>query len=181
VRPRLKVLARAVDTHPVIALFTFWTLAGSTLTILSYGFSTDLLLANAGGTRRSSLYGQIASTTVAVLAATLTVLSILLALPDRPRVAELRKSDAWRLLQGMLLATAAACLAALILAELGIALDTASKPHQRWIEHWCMASVISGLLGILVSGAFFGLLLKAVSRPSDPSTGRGAGSAGGCD
>lgn len=174
----MRAVGRFANEHPALALGLFWVCLGAALTLKVYLGSAHLLLGAAGGTKRSVLYGQAATMAIAVMAAMLTVVSILVALPDRPRVAELRARAGWRLLQAMLLTTGGLCLAGVVTAEVGLAVDTDTAPHALWIEQWCVSSLCTAAVGTFISGLAFAALLKAVGRPADPSTGRGSGAAG---
>ncbi|HKU58180.1 MAG TPA: hypothetical protein VJP39_01135 [Gaiellaceae bacterium] len=166
---------KAVDEQPVLFLALVWLLVAVGLILGTY-LAGPILLGAAGATKRTAMYSQIATMAIAVMAATLTVLSILVAMPDRPRVQALRSLDGWKLLQGMLLATGGVCLAAVVTAELGLAFDASHKPHQLWLESWCVASVTAAALGTFVSGIAFALVLKAAARDDEALGGSGRGS-----
>jgi hypothetical protein len=133
-----------------------------------------LLLSGADPKKRIELYGQIAATAVALLGISLTVLAILVALPERPAVAEIRNSDTWPLLQGLLLTIALLALICLLSAHLGSAIDDAPVGRE-WIEQILFASAVVGILALLVAGLTFWLVLGQADDPPDPSKGRGQG------
>jgi hypothetical protein len=107
-----------------------------------------------------------------LLAVTLTVLAILLALPDRVTLEELRASPAWPRLQGTLLATASLCLVTLVSAQLGAAIDDEPKGKQ-WLDLLTITSGCMAIIAVLLGGVVFGLFLRAFQQPVDPSKGRG--------
>jgi uncharacterized membrane protein len=106
-----------------------------------------------------------------MLAISLTVLAILTALPDRPGVQELRSRNAWPLLLTGLVATAALCLACLIAAHLGGALDNA-EDGKEWVSSFTIASAISAVAAVLFFGAAFTLALNRSHEPEDPMDAR---------
>jgi cytosine/uracil/thiamine/allantoin permease len=142
------------------------------LLIWSVERSKPLLLAQASPADRTATYSQFASSAVALLAVTLTVLAILLALPDRVTLEELRASPTWPRLQGTLLATALLCLIALVSAQLGAAIDDEQKGKQ-WLDLLTITSASMAIIAVLLGGIVFALFLRAVQQPVDPSKGRG--------
>lgn len=174
-RRRLKQAAKKVDNHPVVAAFALTGTMFGALLIWASLASDPVLLGRAGVEHRTNLYGQVSSTAVALLAVALTVLSILIALPDRPRVEELRQRSGWRLLQAMLMAAALLCLLTLVAAHVGAAVDR--KAPIEWLEQLTVASAVSALITVAISGVAFAMLLRAASQPPDPSLGRGEGPA----
>jgi putative exporter of polyketide antibiotics len=107
-----------------------------------------------------------------MLAVTLTVLAILLALPDRPALEDLRASDAWTRLQATLLATALLCLITLVSALLGAAIDDQATGKQ-WLDLLTITAGAMAVTAVLLSGVVFALFLRISQQPADPSTGRG--------
>jgi hypothetical protein len=166
-----KSVLQAADDRPVITAFVVWIALLAALLIWDELQSGPVLLGIAARDHRTDIYGEIASSSVGILAVALTVLSILVALPDEPRVHELRQQTGWRLLQAMLLAAALLCLIALVSAHVGAAVDRAAP--IGWLEQLTLASAIVGVLTLAVAGGAFALLLRAIRQPPDPSAGRG--------
>jgi hypothetical protein len=162
-----------VDNHPVFTTFVVWVLLSVGLVLWAAADPHPVLLGRAGVDHRTDLYGQLASTSVGLLAAALTVLSILIALPDRPRVEQLRDQTGWRLLQAMLLAAALLCLIDLVAAHIGGAIDR--KHPIEWLEQLTLATSIVAVLTVAIAGGAFALVLRAIPQPPDPSLGRGEG------
>lgn len=165
---------RWADEHPVAA--TCGLAVGVFVALHVWGVLHDgpLLLSGTDPEKRIELYGQFAATAVAILGISLTVLAILVALPDRPAVAEIRHSDTWPLLQGLLLTIALLALICLLCAHLGSAIDDASAGRE-WLEQILFASAVAVVLALLVAGLTFWLVLKRADDPPDPSKGRGEG------
>jgi hypothetical protein len=123
------------------------------------------------------LYGQFSASAVALLAVSLTVLAILVALPDREAVAELRAGPAWPLIQAFLLCTAFLCLITLVCAHVGAAVDI-HRRGREWLELLLIAAGAMSVVSVFASGVAFGLFLRRASDPPDPSKGRGMGTRG---
>jgi hypothetical protein len=160
------------DRHPVGTLLAVSAIAYIGLLVWSWLGSSPLLLARAAAANRVVIYGQLAASAVAMLAVTLTVLAILLALPDRPGVEELRDSGTWPRLQGTLLATALLCLITLVSAHLGAALDNQVEGKQ-WLDLLAIIAASMSVVGVLVCGIVFAMFLRVSQQPEDPSKGRG--------
>jgi hypothetical protein len=111
---------------------------------------------------------------VGVLGISLTVLAILIALPDRPVINDIRKSDTWPRLRGLLLTIALLALVAVITAHVGAGVDNATDGRE-WLEQLMLASVAAAVLALLVAGLTFWLVLTKADQPDDPSRGRGEG------
>jgi len=107
-----------------------------------------------------------------MLAVSLTVLAILLALPDRPALEDLRSSDAWSRLQATLLAAALLCLITLVSAHLGAAIDDHVKSKQ-WLDLLMITAATMAVIAVLLGGTVFALFLRVSQEPLDPSRGRG--------
>lgn len=133
-----------------------------------------ILLARADPEQRLAIYGDLANTAVAVLGIALTVLTILLALPDRPVVKSIQRSDTWPRLKGLLMVTALLALVALVSSHLATAIDTASEGRE-WLVQLILASSLATLLAMVVAGLTFWLVLVKIDEPEDPSWGRGEG------
>jgi hypothetical protein len=166
---------RTADEHPVATAFVVWAVLLAGLLVWALLDDDPVLLGRAAVAHRTSLYGQIGASAVALLAVALTVLSILIALPDQPRVQELRERPGWRLLQSMLLAAALLCLITLASAHIGGAVDRSERDPMEFTEQLTVATGISALATVAVAGAAFAALLRAISHPPDPSAGRGEG------
>jgi hypothetical protein len=136
--------------------------------------SSPVLLARAEPMQRVTIYGQVAGSAVATLGIALTVLAILLALPDRPAIKDIRESDTWPRLRGLLLTIGLLALIALVAAHLGAAIDNATKGRE-WLEQVMLASVATAVLALLFAGVTFWQVLKRADEPDDPSRGRGQG------
>ncbi len=165
-------LVRFADRHPVGVLLTTSVAIYAGLLIWSEERSHPLLLARAQAHDRTTIYGQFASSAVALLAVTLTVLAILLALPDRETLVELRASATWPRLQGTLLAAALLCVVTLVSAHLGAAIDDLPKGKQ-WLDLLTITAGGMAIVAVLLGGAVFALFLRAAQQPVDPSRGRG--------
>ncbi len=168
----LSSAVEGADRHPARFIFAGWALTLGALGLWASLSNPLVLLAKLDPPQRDQVYGQLAQSAVAMLAVALTVLAILVALPDRPVVKDLRSSPTWRHLQATLLAAAALCLLTLVAAHLGTAIDT----HARGKEWLALLAICSGAwsaIAILVSGIAFALFLKAADQPDDPSRGRG--------
>jgi hypothetical protein len=163
-----------LDRHPVAVLLICWAALAGALVGWDLTNSGGLLLGAAGPHKRVELYGELAAIAVALLAAVLTVLAILFALPDRARVEELRSTDGWRLLQGSLVAAAFLCLNTVVFGVLGSAIDGA-KVRREWLEQLVFASATLALCAIVLGGGGFALVLRALRAPPDPAVGRGEG------
>jgi hypothetical protein len=163
---------RFADRHPVGVLLTTSAAVYIGLLIWSAERSRPLLLARAQPESRMTIYGQFASSAVALLAVTLTVLAILLALPDRETLADLRGSATWPRLQGTLLAAALLCLVTLVSAHVGAAVDNLPKGKQ-WLDLLTITAASMAIAAVLLGGAVFALFLHAAQQPVDPSRGRG--------
>ncbi len=146
------------------------------LRLLATG-KAPILLARAGPDHRLALYGQFASSAVALLAAALTALTVMIAVPDRPRAQALRQTTGWRLVQRTLLTTAFLCTVTLIVAHVGAGTDYSARPH-KWVEAIMVAGAATTGIAVLVAGLGLALALAALDRQEDAadpiSEGRGA-------
>jgi hypothetical protein len=167
---------RAADEHPVATLMA--TTVVLYLGLRSWGhFAHDpVLLARADSKDRVTLYGQFASSAVALLAVSLTVLAILVALPDRPTVADLRRGSSWPRIQAFLLSTALLCIVSLVCAHVGAAIDNGMNGRE-WLELLLLTTATMSVVSVLTGGLAFGLFLRRANELSDPSEGRGTGPA----
>jgi len=165
---------RWADMHPALATLLITALAFLGLHIWARVHDGPLLLARAEPERRLAVYGQLGSSAVAILGISLTVLAILIALPDRPTIADIRESDTWPRLQGLLLTIAFLALLALITAHLGGAIDDQTAGREC-LEQILLACSSATVLALLVAGLTFWLVLKRAEEPDDPSRGRGQG------
>lgn len=167
-------LLRAADRHPVVAVLLFAVALCLGLVAWAWRDKQPVLLARMSGDDRVSLYGQFASTAVALLAVSLTVLAILVALPDRESVRQLRDGPAWPRIQAFLLCAAGLCLVTLVTAHVGAAVDGNDDGHE-WLELLVVVGAISSVISVLAGGTAFGLFLRRADDPPDPSAGRGLG------
>lgn len=165
-------ILRLADRHPAAALLL--VTGGCYLGLLAWSWrrSEPLLLARAEGSRRVDLYGQIASSSVALLAVSLTVLAILLALPDRPVISDLRSTAVWPRLQATLLVAALLCLITLVGAHVAAGID-GRQDAVEWLSLLVVSAAGGAVLSVLIGGIVFGLFLRASQQPLDPSVGRG--------
>jgi hypothetical protein len=163
---------KAADRHPVATLTAISLATYVGLLIWSWLRSDPLLLARAVAADRVTVYGQLAASAVAMLAVTLTVLAILVALPDRPGVEELRDSGSWPRLQGTLLASALLCLVTLVTGHLGVALDN-KQTGKPWLELAAITAASMAVISVIVCGVVFALFLHVAPEPEEPSKGRG--------
>jgi hypothetical protein len=163
---------RFTDRHPVGSLLTLAALAYGGLLVWSIERTSPLLLARAQPSDRTIIYGQFASSAVALLAVALTVLAILLALPDRVTLEELRASPTWPRLQGTLLAAALLCLVTLVAAHLGAGIDD-EPTGKQWLDLLTITAGCMAIVAVLAGGVVFALFLRAAQQPADPSRRRG--------
>jgi hypothetical protein len=173
---RVVKLLRAADERPVASLLLFAGVLYAALLGWARFSSAPVLLGRLDGEARLAVYGQLANTAVALLAVSLTVLAILVALPDREAVIELREGPAWPLIQAFLLGTAFLCLVTLVTAHLGTALD-AGDDGREWLGLLVVTSAVMSVVSVFASGIAFGLFLRRAGEPADPSVGRGSGGA----
>lgn len=162
------------DDHPGLVAVAFAVAVFVVLHIWSVFHDGPLLLARADPNSRLEIYGQIAASAVAVLGISLTVLAILLALPDRPAISDIRHSDTWPRLRGLLLIVALLALIGLVSAQVGAGADN-QKAGCEVLEHVVIASSVATVAAMVVAGVTFWLVLRAADEPSDPSEGRGQG------
>lgn len=162
---------RAADQRPAAYICGALALCYVGLEVWACLASRPVLLARASPDHRAAIYGQLASSAVAMLGISLTVLAILVALPDRPGVTDLRSRRTWRLLQGGLLATAAFCLACVLGAQLGTAVDT-DPLGMEWLGNLVLASAFAVIISVLTFGSAFWLALRRADDPVDPADRR---------
>lgn len=162
------------DEHPVGATCALVVVVFAGLHAWGVVHDGPLLLACADPQKRLEIYGQLAATAVAVLGISLTVLAILVALPERPAVVEIRRSDTWPRLQGLLLTIALLALICVVSAHLGSAIDD-SQAGREWLEQILLSCAVIGVLALGVAGVTFWLILSQADDPVDPSKGRGEG------
>lgn len=167
---------RAGDERPVATVLVLAALLYAALLAWAWRSSAPVLLASVDGNERAMLYGQLASTSVALLAVSLTVLAILVALPDREAVRELREGPAWPRIQAFLLCAAFLCLITLVSSHLGAAVD-AGQDGREWLGLLVVAGAVASVFSVLGGGIAFGLFLQRADEPPDPSAGRGTGGA----
>lgn len=167
-------LLRSADGHPVVALLITTLLLYAGQMVWACRSANPVLLANAAARDRVSLYGQLASSATALLAVSLTVLAILLALPDRPAVQDLRSGPTWLRLQATLLSAALLCLSTLVCALLAAGIDN-GEVGKEWLELLLLTCAVMAVFSVLLGGVVFGLFLRVANQPSDPSRGRGEG------
>lgn len=162
------------DDHPASATLVLAVLIFLALRVWAFLHAGPLLLARAEPDARLALYGQLAASAVAVLGISLTVLAILLALPDRPAITDIRASDTWPRLKGLLMAIAALSLVALVSAQAGAAVDNGHSGCEA-IEQVTLAAALATVVAMVVAGVTFWLVLRNADDPDDPSRGRGQG------
>lgn len=113
-----------LDRHPSLCAVLIAIGIYVSLRIYSAFHGGPVLMAGAHPQQRLSIYSEMASSAVALLAVTLTVLTILVALPDRPVIREIREGKyTWRLLRSLLMVTASLALVTMVAAHLGTAID----------------------------------------------------------
>jgi len=173
----VKALLRWFDSRPSRTLIALFVIAAGVLRLLATR-RAPILLARAGPDHRLALYGQFASSAVAVLAAALTALTVMIAVPDRPRTQALRATTGWRLVQRTLLTTAFLCTITLIVAHVGAGIDYSPK-GRKWLEAIMVGAAGTTAIAVLVAGLGLALALAALDRQEDEadpiSEGRGAG------
>jgi hypothetical protein len=162
------------DDRPVSAMLVLAVVTFVALRVWSFLHAGPLLLARAEPDARLALYGQLAASAVAILGISLTVLAILLALPDRPAITDIRDSDTWPRLKGLLMAVASLSLVTLVSAQAGAAVDNGRSGREA-IEQIALASALATVVAMVVAGVTFWLLLRNADEPDDPSRGRGQG------
>ena len=162
------------DDHPALSTNIVATAAFIGLRVWSYAEKSPVLLGQAEAKQRVEIYGQVTSSSVAVLAISLTVLAILVALPDRPAINDIRDSDTWPRLQGLLMSIALLALIALVCAHLGAGVDNAPKGRE-WLEQAMLASAGTAVVALLIAGMTFWLIIRSTGEEDDPSRGRGLG------
>lgn len=167
-------LLRAADNRPVATLLLVAGFLYVVLRVWALLSTAPILLARTAPDHRVMLYGQFASSSVALLAVSLTVLAILVALPDRQAVAELRAGPAWPRIQAFLLCTALLCLVTLVCSHIGAAIDD-NRRGREWLELLVLAAGVMSIVSVLAGGLAFGLFLRRADDPPDPSRGRGIG------
>lgn len=164
-----------IDRHPVLAVGVFALCVFVGLRVYSHFHVGPVLIAGADPEQRLSIYGEIVSTAVALLGISLTILTILLALPDRPVIREIREGKyTWRLLRSLLMSTALLALVTMVAAQIGTGVDNAAD-GQEWIEQLVVAAAAATILALLVSGFTFWVILVRMDDPPDPARGRGEG------
>jgi hypothetical protein len=163
------------DEHPVLATCVVAGLLFLGLRLWSLLDDAPVLLARAHPHQRVVIDGQIAGSAVATLGIALTVLAILLALPDRPAITDIRQGDTWPRLRGLLLTIALLSLIALVAAHVGSAIDNAVEGREC-LEQVMLASAATAVIAFMVAGLTFWLVLRRADEPDDPSRGRGQGS-----
>jgi hypothetical protein len=162
------------DEHPTLVTGIVAVSLFVALRAWSIADDDPVLLARTDPGLRASIYSQFAGSAAALVGISLTVLAILLALPDRPSVADIRESDTWPRLRSLLLAVALLALVTMVTAHVATGVDT-GKPGLEWLEQVIMAASITCALAMLAAGITFALLLYAADQPADPSEGRGLG------
>jgi cytochrome c oxidase assembly factor CtaG len=162
------------DEHPVAATCIVAAVIFVGLRAWSLLDDKPVLLARADPEARATIYGQITGSAVSILGIALTVLAILIALPDRPVINDIRTSDTWPRLRGLLLTIALLGLVALVIGHVGAGVDNA-KDGRESLQQVMLASVAAAVLALLVAGLTFWLVLKQAEEPDDPSRGRGQG------
>lgn len=166
------------DRHPSACALALGAVIFMGLRIYSEFHDGSVLLAGAHAQQRLAIYSELASSAVALLAVTLTVMTILLALPDRPAMREIRQGRyTWRLLRSLLLSTAFLALVTLVAAHVATGVDDA-RQGKEWLEQIVVAGSVTTVLALLVSGGTFWVILQRLDKPADPSRGRGEGTAG---
>lgn len=164
---------RWIDRHPSLAVILFAVFVFVGLRVYSTFHDGPVLLAGAEPEQRLSIYSEIVSTAVALLGISLTVLTILLALPDRPVIREIREGKyTWRLLRGLLMVTAFLALLTMVVSQLATGVDNAPAGHE-WLEQVVIAGAVSTVVALLFGGLTFWLILVRMDDPPDPSRGRG--------
>jgi hypothetical protein len=162
------------DRHPAQSIGLTAVLIYIGLRIFSQLHDGPVLLASADPQQRLAIYGETANSAVAILGIALTVLTILLALPDRPIVKDVQASETWPRLQALLMMTALLALIALVASHLATAIDNGALGRE-WLEQVVVASSVTTVVAIAFAGLTFWLVLIRIDEPDDPSRGRGEG------
>jgi hypothetical protein len=162
------------DDHPSLATYSTALIVFVALRVVSLVHDGPLLLAGADPDHRVALYSQFSGSAAALLGIALTILAILLALPERPSVNLIRASDTWPRLSALLLSVGLLALIALVASHVGAAVDNRSS-GKEWLEQVLLASAAIAVVALLVAGLTFWLVLTEANKPVDPSVGRGAG------
>jgi hypothetical protein len=163
-----------LDRHPVLSTLIAAVALYVGLRVFSFLHDGPVLLASADSEQRLVIYSEIANSAVAILGIALTVLTILLALPDRPIVKDIQNSETWPRLKGLLMMTALLALITLIAAHLATAIDNGIHGRE-WLEQIVVAGSVTAVGAIALAGLTFWLVLVRLDEPDDPSRGRGQG------
>lgn len=160
-----------LDLHPAFSTLVVALALFVGFRIWSCLSSEPILLAQVEPRLRTAIYGQIAGSAVAILGISLTVLAILIALPDRPVINDIRASDTWPLLRGLLLTIGLLALLTMMAAHFATAVDHEPVGNES-LEQLMLAAGLAAVLALLVAGGTFALLLVRADDPDDPSRDR---------
>jgi hypothetical protein len=163
------------DRHPPLTVILLAVFIFAALRVYSYLHDGPVLLSSADAKQRLAIYGEVVSTAVALLGISLTILTILLALPDRPIIHEIREGPyTWRLLRGLLMVTALLALSTMVAAQIATGIDNAAQGRE-WLQQLIIATAASTVLALTGSALTFWLILVRMDDPPDPGRGRGEG------
>lgn len=162
------------DRHPVLSIFSATVVLYIGLRVFSLLHDGPVLFASADPQQRLAIYSETANSAVAILGIALTVLTILLALPDRPIVKDVQASETWPRLKGLLMMTALLALITLVASHLATAIDNGSRGRE-WLEQVIVAGSVTTVAAIAFAGLTFWLVLVRIDEPDDPTRGRGEG------
>jgi hypothetical protein len=149
-----------------------WTEYATAIALLA-GFAVAISKGNYDETLtrdvRGSLYASIAGSTAALLGFVLAALAILVALPSSARLGALREHPKWERVPSAFFRASRALLAALILATLGIPLDSATNPWWPY-EAAVIVSLVFSISRVVASVvALDQVVFLAQSTPEAPS------------
>lgn len=115
---------------------------------------------------RSALYGSLAGTSGALLGFVLAALAILVALPSTERLQALQDHPEWKRVPSSYFRASRALLAVLVLATVGIALDSAQEPKT---VYGALTVIAVSLALVRVAAAVVALdQIMAVARAAEP-------------
>jgi hypothetical protein len=161
----------AIDRHPVRTTWIALLALAACLELAQIVTGDPLLLARLSPDSRQHFYGQVVQASIGLLGVSMTVLAILVALPDRPQIHAIRSGGAWPLLKGLLLSVASISSLTLVLALVTLALS--AEWAVQVLSQLVLASCVVATLSMVVSGVAFWLLLKKIDEPVQPERGTG--------
>ncbi|MFC8292454.1 hypothetical protein ACFUJ0_03420 [Streptomyces sp. NPDC057242] len=160
-----------VDKHLWTLPFFTFLFTGTSLIAIRYFYAKEFFLAAVEAENRKEIYSSLTGSSSGLLGFALAAVAIMAAFGKRPtsnqddRNRENRLADARVGISKILLATSVFLMAILITATVGIGIDD-DKVGSFPITTIIVASSVSSLIGLLVSGAGLTLSLMERSRNS---------------